>query len=670
MAGNIPTRTDLENMKQDIDDLADIVNSVEAQNVVTRLGKTHRSLTGRLDDLQTQLDAKDAEGQAALVTAKDKLVRYAAVNYKGDFVASTAYEANDVWKNPADNTLWIVPSDYTSGATAQADIDAKSVRPHQDRDVIGQVTEISELRLIEPHHNKQEISVYCHSTPGFGGGIFYADYDDTTTPDDDGKTIVTTEGKRWKRKTSTYANPYWYGAVGDGVHKDGPAFQSCASNNAVWCTLPCSDYYKVGGLEIPDDSTIIGCRRYKYTAFSVSDVVGRNAIVYDTDEPTFIKFGKSVDMSTMMFHGVNKSLALLGAGSKGNQHWYNCDAFGFSIGFGQDGYISTGNSRLVKCHFSGNVIGIDGLVDSHVLMCEVNANESTGIRMWAGNNANVFLDNRVEWNNQHGYEFFGGQSLNQIVGGLIDRNGYAAISAIGDAGVEVTGTQMYRSGRLAEGDDDNDCHVFLGGGASDRFKLSGVVTRYGTNDDGTGYESPRAAILSKNSDNSPNLSACDLTGATYCSVDSTSGGYFKPGTFNGNSLLPLGFDGLKPVLPLNAAGNVGYNSVGECVARVAGNYSGVHSFDTVQLTTMSTYSRDMYQIDVLTRNSNGNTSVDRSLLIVKTESGSPSLIVIPVITNGTPPALTYSIDSNFVLSISADSSGVTMNTEIYITKSA
>ena len=42
MAGNIPTRTDLENMKQDIDDLANIVNSVEAQDVVTRLGKTHK----------------------------------------------------------------------------------------------------------------------------------------------------------------------------------------------------------------------------------------------------------------------------------------------------------------------------------------------------------------------------------------------------------------------------------------------------------------------------------------------------------------------------------------------------------------------------------------------------------------------------------------------------
>ena len=193
MAGNIPTRTDLENMKQDIDDLADIVNSVEAQNVVTRLGKTHRSLTGRLDDLQTQLDAKDAEGQAALVTAKDKLVRYAAVNYKGDFVASTAYEANDVWKNPADNTLWIVPSDYTSGATAQADIDAKSVRPHQDRDRVVSVDTVADMRLIGDRYPGMTVSVSGHSQVGIGGGEFVwlpGDYTAEVTADDVGVVIA------------------------------------------------------------------------------------------------------------------------------------------------------------------------------------------------------------------------------------------------------------------------------------------------------------------------------------------------------------------------------------------------------------------------------------------------------------------------------------------------
>lgn len=192
----IPNKTDLENMKQDIDDLEQIVNSVDSTDVTTRLGKVHKSLTGRMNDLQAQLDAKDAEGQAALATAKDKLVRYAAVNYKGDFVASTAYEANDVWKNPADNTLWIVPVDYTSGATAQADIDAKSVRPHQDRDRVVSVDTIADLRLVSAPHDGMRVSVSSYDSSGYGGGEYvcrFGDYSMEVAGDDVGKTIASAE---------------------------------------------------------------------------------------------------------------------------------------------------------------------------------------------------------------------------------------------------------------------------------------------------------------------------------------------------------------------------------------------------------------------------------------------------------------------------------------------
>lgn len=200
MAGNIPNRTDLENMKRDIDDLANIVNSVEAQDVVTRLGKTHKSLTGRLDELQAQLDAKDATAATALsnmqtsVTAKEataeadlatyksKLARYAAVNYKGDFVADTAYEANDVWKNPADNTQWIVPVDYTSGATAQDDIDAKLVRPHQDRDRVEVVMSVEDLKNSVPAYERQIVML--------DSGLLYESR--STTEAEDGIYVINT----------------------------------------------------------------------------------------------------------------------------------------------------------------------------------------------------------------------------------------------------------------------------------------------------------------------------------------------------------------------------------------------------------------------------------------------------------------------------------------------
>ncbi len=210
----IPNKADLENMKQDIDDLEQIVNSVDSTDVTTRLGKVHKSLTGRFNDFQTKLDAKDAEGQAALATAKDKLVRYAAVNYKGDFVAGTAYEANDVWKNPADNTLWIVPVDYTSSATAQADIDAKSVRPHQDRDRPEVVTSIEALKAITPAYEGQTVLL---SDAGRSGPFIWTlgDFIAEVAADTKGgvhvasDSIATSVGC-WVRKLDGFIDPKWF----------------------------------------------------------------------------------------------------------------------------------------------------------------------------------------------------------------------------------------------------------------------------------------------------------------------------------------------------------------------------------------------------------------------------------------------------------------------------
>jgi hypothetical protein len=185
-----PTLTDLQNFKRDIDDIEEIVASIENTDVQTRLGKVHKSLTGRMEDLQTKLDTKDASASTALsnmqasvankeataeadlTTYKGKLARYAAINYTGDFVATTAYEANDVWKNTADGSLWIVPADYTSGATAQADIDGKSVRPHQDRDRIESVDTIADLRLVGNRYAGKKVLVGGATVVGVGGGEY------------------------------------------------------------------------------------------------------------------------------------------------------------------------------------------------------------------------------------------------------------------------------------------------------------------------------------------------------------------------------------------------------------------------------------------------------------------------------------------------------------------
>lgn len=67
---------------------------------------------------------------------------------------------------------------------------------------IGMCPGISTLRTITPSYAKQEIMVSEH-TAGLGkvgGGVFWYDSSDSTSVDDNGHTVVTAGGKRWKRK--------------------------------------------------------------------------------------------------------------------------------------------------------------------------------------------------------------------------------------------------------------------------------------------------------------------------------------------------------------------------------------------------------------------------------------------------------------------------------------
>lgn len=73
------------------------------------------------------------------------------------------------------------------------------------------VDDVSALRATEPFYDGQQIELLGHTTAGIGGGVFYADFSDTTTADDNGVTIVTAGGKRWKRKLDGYVTPSMYG---------------------------------------------------------------------------------------------------------------------------------------------------------------------------------------------------------------------------------------------------------------------------------------------------------------------------------------------------------------------------------------------------------------------------------------------------------------------------
>lgn len=94
--------------------------------------------------------------------------------------------------------------------------------------LIGRCPDIATLRVVEPTLDLQKINVIEYAT-GYksGGGYFYHDGTDTTTPDNGVTVIVTANGKRWKREYDIFDGVLvdWAGADPKGVRPSEDAFQ-------------------------------------------------------------------------------------------------------------------------------------------------------------------------------------------------------------------------------------------------------------------------------------------------------------------------------------------------------------------------------------------------------------------------------------------------------------
>jgi hypothetical protein len=76
------------------------------------------------------------------------------------------------------------------------------------------VENVATLRTTEPSFDGQVVTLLGHTVDNIGEGQFFHDASDTTTADDNGLTIVTTGGKRWKRQKETVEyNPEWFGGI-------------------------------------------------------------------------------------------------------------------------------------------------------------------------------------------------------------------------------------------------------------------------------------------------------------------------------------------------------------------------------------------------------------------------------------------------------------------------
>ena len=172
----LPSASDFYNAKRDISDIAEIVTSSSIKDVANRKG-------GRTP---------------TLAKVMKRLSDHAPVRNRGVWVSGTSYEVNDIWKS-ADNVWYVVVEGYVAAATEQLDIDGGKVFVHQVNIATDTVETLSELRLFEPNTGGQRVYVQGHTFPGLGGDNFFFDDTDTTTLDDDFRTIVTLGGARWRR---------------------------------------------------------------------------------------------------------------------------------------------------------------------------------------------------------------------------------------------------------------------------------------------------------------------------------------------------------------------------------------------------------------------------------------------------------------------------------------
>lgn len=140
-------------------------------------------------------------------------------------------------------------------------------------------------------------SVVTLTTIGISG-VFFRDDNDTTTADNAGTVIVSTNGKRWKRLFSGAIQPRWFGAIGDGVTDDTTPLNNAGAAVPLGGTLELEEnktyritatvfapkvaYLKGNGATIKPDATLlsaggvgvfVGEKIAAYTGFTAVGVV-------------------------------------------------------------------------------------------------------------------------------------------------------------------------------------------------------------------------------------------------------------------------------------------------------------------------------------------------------------------------------------------------------------
>ena len=155
--------------------------------------------------------------------------------------------------------------------------------------------------------------------------------------------------------------------------------------------------------------------------------------------------------NSFIYHGRNGSVN----GAYPNVYVTNCKFWGFktvvgeyqAYDNGQDGDSRTDieqtNIYATRCQFTRNKHALSNIIDSYINKCVFNLNDVAIIlRKWGF--ANRIIDNRIEWNREHGIYLYQGESL--IENNEFDRTGYAGLYMKKSKSSIVIGNKFLRNG--------------------------------------------------------------------------------------------------------------------------------------------------------------------------------------------------------------------------------
>lgn len=190
-------------------------NAGKIDEFVTSMGWTYTDRFGQKHYTIEGINYLSQQAMAAygyvILTGKT-FTTGATINNPNEVLLNTADGEYYKWTGSFASGPKVVPANSTPASTGgiapgawlgvgDASLRAALAEPDGQK-YIGMCQDVATLRTITPTYSKQEIMVSEH-TAGLGkagGGVFWYDSSDSTSGDDNGHTVVTTGGKRWKRK--------------------------------------------------------------------------------------------------------------------------------------------------------------------------------------------------------------------------------------------------------------------------------------------------------------------------------------------------------------------------------------------------------------------------------------------------------------------------------------